>query len=457
MAAGAILVLRPVLPAVRPFKTGAICLFVALVLASRPARSGSAPAARAVSWEPEWIKPRGGFAGEGLYYVTSTFLGTLGAHTIALFLLTAAVLLLTGASVAGVIKFTSDSVTTTSREVRSKVQQRRPATEELSALEQGPPPRVTAVARTFPEDEETLPDVLGEAVDLEPTVEDLRDEVPQLEELAEDPETDEPGVARTTPNPEDLTPQGRYRASVTDSPEFEWTLPDPAFLKRSTADASKPDTAGQEKVAAQLTEALGHFGIEAKVIGMVAGPAHHALRAAPRARASRSPRSPSSRTTSPTRWPPPTSASSPRSPASRRSASRSPTRAGGSSTSATCCRRRPRAGRRSRSGSARTSRAGRSAPTSRRCRTCSWPAPRARASRAASTRCSPPSSPARPRTSCGSCSSTPSRSSSTTTTRSRTCSRRSSRARARPPPRCRTSCARWSSATRTCRSRARAR
>src|SRR3954468_4556167 len=29
MAAGAILVLRPVLPAVRPFKTGAICLFAA--------------------------------------------------------------------------------------------------------------------------------------------------------------------------------------------------------------------------------------------------------------------------------------------------------------------------------------------------------------------------------------------------------------------------------------------
>ncbi len=283
MAAGAILVLRPVLPAVRPFKTGAICLFVALVLAFAAGTLGLGPGGARISWEPEWIKPRGGFAGEGLYYVTSTFLGTLGAHTIALFLLTAAVLLLTGASVAGVIKFTSDSVSTTSREVRSKVQKRRPATEELSALEQGPPPRVTAVARTFPEDEETLPDVLGEAVDLEPTVEDLRDEVPQLEELAEDPETDEPGVARTTPNPEDLTPQGRYRASVTDSPEFEWTLPDPAFLKRSTADASKPDTAGQERVAAQLTEALGHFGIEAKVIGMVAGPhiTRYELRLAP--------------------------------------------------------------------------------------------------------------------------------------------------------------------------------
>ena len=240
---------------------------------------GLGPGGSKVVWDAEWVKPRGGLAGEGLYYVTSTFLGTLGAHTIALFLLAAAVLLLTGASIAGVIKFTSDSFSSTTREVRSAVQKRRPATEELSALEQGPPPRVTAIAQTFPEPEETLPDVLGDAEDL--TVEDHT--VPQLEELAEDPETDEPGVARTTPDPADLTPQGRYRARVTESPDFEWALPDIGFLKRSTGDASKPDTAGQERVAAQLTEALGHFGIEAKIIGMVAGPhiTRYELRLAP--------------------------------------------------------------------------------------------------------------------------------------------------------------------------------
>ena len=59
-AAGAILMLRPVLPAVRPFRAGAICLFVAVTLGlsagtlgvgpggARPAggtRSGSRPAA----------------------------------------------------------------------------------------------------------------------------------------------------------------------------------------------------------------------------------------------------------------------------------------------------------------------------------------------------------------------------------------------------------------------------
>ena len=286
MAAGAILVLRPVLPAVRPFKAGAVCLFAAVGLGLAAGTLGIGPGGGAVSWEPEWVKPRGGVVGEGLYWGVSSALGDLGAHTIALFLFTAAVLLLTGASIAGVVKATSDSISTTTREVRTAVQRRRPATEELSALELGPPPRASAIARTFPEHDETLPDVLGDAEDLEPTAEWTAPELPEPEaepHLAEDPETDEPGVARTNPTAEQLTPQGRYRAEVTESPDFEWTIPDTAFLKRSSAEASRPDTAGQEKVAGQLTEALGHFGVEARVIGMVAGPhiTRYELRLAP--------------------------------------------------------------------------------------------------------------------------------------------------------------------------------
>ena len=48
--------------------------------------------------------------------------------------------------------------------------------------------------------------------------------------------------------------------------------PGPRFLTRSTGEAAKPDTAGQEQVARTLLETLGHFGIEAKVIGRVTGP-----------------------------------------------------------------------------------------------------------------------------------------------------------------------------------------
>ena len=81
----------------------------------------------------------------------------------------------------------------------------------------------------------------------------------------------------------DLTPQGRYRASITDDPAFVWRVPRARFLTRATGEAARPDTAGQEQVAATLIETLGHFGIEAKVIGRVTGPhiTRYELRLAP--------------------------------------------------------------------------------------------------------------------------------------------------------------------------------
>jgi S-DNA-T family DNA segregation ATPase FtsK/SpoIIIE len=98
---------------------------------------------------------------------------------------------------------------------------------------------------------------------------------------AEEPEA-APRAARR-PDPSELTPQGRYRASVLDDPDFEWRVPSARLLTRSTGEAAKPDTAGQEQIAAQLIETLGHFGIEAKVIGRVTGPhiTRYELRLAP--------------------------------------------------------------------------------------------------------------------------------------------------------------------------------
>jgi len=81
----------------------------------------------------------------------------------------------------------------------------------------------------------------------------------------------------------ELTPQGRYRSSVTDNPNFQWRVPSPRFLVRSTGEAARPDTAGQEQVARTLVETLGHFGISASVIGRVTGPhiTRYELRLAP--------------------------------------------------------------------------------------------------------------------------------------------------------------------------------
>jgi S-DNA-T family DNA segregation ATPase FtsK/SpoIIIE len=282
VASGAILVLRPMLPAVRPFRAGGACLFAGLTLGLAAGTLGLGPGGGEVRWDAEWVRPRGGVLGEALYWGLSSALGSVGAHIAALFLFLAAVLLLTGASVAGAVKATTTSVSATTRDMRAAVQRRR-ATEELAALEVGDARVSRATPESFWSGEDRYPDLYDEPTEVvEPEPEPEPEPAPEPR-LAEDPETDEPGVTRAAVDPEKLTPQGRYRPEVTESADFNWTVPDNAFLKRSSEEASRPDTAGQEKVATQLVEALGHFGVEARVIGKVAGPhiTRYELRLAP--------------------------------------------------------------------------------------------------------------------------------------------------------------------------------
>jgi S-DNA-T family DNA segregation ATPase FtsK/SpoIIIE len=299
LAAGAVLVLRPVLPAMRPFRAAAVCLLLAGCLGLAAGTFGLGRGAETTE--------RGGAVGDGLFEVTSTLVGHVGSHIAAVFLFLAGVLLLTGASVASVLKATGDSVTTTGRRlrqgaepVRTAVARRRSPPEELAALEATNVAALTRTARhEFWSGSERFPDIYAPAEEEEPELVEAApepqtpaaaDPPPEADgneepRLAEDPETDEPGVMRGARevSPDELTPQGRLRGSVTDAPEFVWRVPDSRFLVRSTADSSRPDTAGQEKVAAQLIEALGHFGVEARVIGMVAGPhiTRYELRLAP--------------------------------------------------------------------------------------------------------------------------------------------------------------------------------
>jgi S-DNA-T family DNA segregation ATPase FtsK/SpoIIIE len=304
-AAGAILILRPMLPAVRPFRSGAICLFASLTLGLAAGTLGLGPGGRRPQWwDPGWVKTRGGMTGELLDWIVGTLTGSVGAHILAVFLFLAGVLLLTGASVAGVIKATSDSVSTTIKAADLRTKMPRRPSDQLARLERSTPTRVR-IAKTPVIDEppefdvfaadtpsqearefgETPPDPAIDPV-AELDSESTGEPPERVARLAEDPAEDEDGVKRgpvEPVEPEQLTPQGRYRPEVTDSPDFVWELPEPALLTRSTEDQSRPDTAGQEKVAAQLLEALGHFNVEARVIGMVAGPhiTRYELRLAP--------------------------------------------------------------------------------------------------------------------------------------------------------------------------------
>ncbi|MGH2840901.1 MAG: DNA translocase FtsK 4TM domain-containing protein, partial [Solirubrobacteraceae bacterium] len=116
IAAGALLVLRPVLPAIRPFRAGALCLFMAVTLALAAGTFGLGPeGVRDGYWDEPFFRARGGIAGDGLLYAVATALSTIGAHILAVFLFVAAVLLLTGASVAGVLRATGSGLADTTR------------------------------------------------------------------------------------------------------------------------------------------------------------------------------------------------------------------------------------------------------------------------------------------------------------------------------------------------------
>src|SRR5436190_7254210 len=264
-AIGAICVLRPVLPAVRPFRAGGICLLAALTLALAAATLGLGPAgARHGFWQTDFLSDRGGIIGEALFDASSNLLGNVGAPILALFLFVAALLLLAGASIAGVVKATAAVTADTTRALRRGEAELRRAKPHVA-------PREMPAEFLPPEPDDTEPIVHATHVEVRPP--ELVE--PEVEEpVAEDPETDEIVVQE---EPHELPP------APVQAEDVDWRLPEPQLLKRSSADQTKPDTAGQEKISAQLLEALSHFGIEAKVVATVAGPhiTRYELRLAP--------------------------------------------------------------------------------------------------------------------------------------------------------------------------------
>ncbi|MGE5407863.1 MAG: DNA translocase FtsK, partial [Syntrophothermus sp.] len=76
--------------------------------------------------------------------------------------------------------------------------------------------------------------------------------------------------AERAPTQERLTPQGGRRG-VTTSEEIDYRPPPAKSLERGKGDRG-PDPRDQQAVGRKLIETLGHFGVEAKIVGVVSGP-----------------------------------------------------------------------------------------------------------------------------------------------------------------------------------------
>jgi len=124
VAGGAVVVVRPFLSAGRPFGTGALCLFAALTLALSAGTLGLGPSgARPDVWDASFVEARGGVVGEALYTVADRAVQEVGAHILAIFLFSAGLLLVTGATVAGVLHAVRAGVAGTGRRLRESTEE----------------------------------------------------------------------------------------------------------------------------------------------------------------------------------------------------------------------------------------------------------------------------------------------------------------------------------------------
>ncbi len=301
--AGVALTLRPFIPSPGAIHAGGICLVAALLLAFAAQTAGLGPdGVRHGYFQPHFFTHHGGGLGEVLYWATTTLFQRLGAHIIAALLLVAGLLLLTGSSVAGLIRGagrvgkrigtgTRDLATVvgeTGRDsgaggrgdthaARTRAAARQDALTER--LEDAEPEgdeeiqtrRVPVIER--PDGGSAEPMSFDDAVDGPSDGED-GDADAGTSGVPPEPSTSEIEVART--------PMGERRGAVTESEEIDYALPSQNLLLRGKNDPG-PDQGDREAIGAALLETLGHFGVDAEIVGTVVGPhvSRYELRLAP--------------------------------------------------------------------------------------------------------------------------------------------------------------------------------
>jgi S-DNA-T family DNA segregation ATPase FtsK/SpoIIIE len=233
----------------------------------------------------------GGKVGYGVETGLTYLFGTVGARIFTILILLVGGMLLTGTSVSTLARAVGRGVKATFRGVfhgsdaaartvaRTHADWRERQTRSEAATLAGE----TDVMSSYPDTDEFEPTVqLAEEPEDEP---DLAIAAGDFDRELEDISTSEEDAVAIDPavEPEQiaLTPMGEKRG-VTTSDEIDYRPPPAKALERGKGDKG-PDPRDQEITGRKLVETLGHFGIEAKIVGVVSGPhvSRYELRLAP--------------------------------------------------------------------------------------------------------------------------------------------------------------------------------
>jgi DNA segregation ATPase FtsK/SpoIIIE, S-DNA-T family len=234
----------------------------------------------------------GGKVGYGVETGLVYLFGAVGARIFTVLLLTVGGMLLTGTSVSalahgigrgarvlfrGVFHGGNEAAKTVAR-THADWRESRDARAEAETVV-----GATDVMSSYPDTDEFEPTVqLAEEPEDEPDLALAADDFDrELEDISTTEEDAVPLVEPAAPEQIALTPMGHKRG-VTESDEIDYRPPPAKSLERGKGDKG-PDPRDQEIVGRKLVETLGHFGVEAKIVGVISGPhvSRYELRLAP--------------------------------------------------------------------------------------------------------------------------------------------------------------------------------
>jgi S-DNA-T family DNA segregation ATPase FtsK/SpoIIIE len=233
----------------------------------------------------------GGKVGYGIETGLIYLFGGVGARIFTLLMLVAGGMLLTGTSVSALARGIGHGLRVlffggvrggeaTARTMAKGQDQWRQRRDDQTAETKA---AATDVMSDYPEDDEDFEPTVALADDDDmfapgvfdaDTQADFADDGPADPELeAELPEPEPAQQSLPEPATEEIskpTPMGNLRG-VTTSEEIDYKVPSPRVLERGKGDKG-PDPRDQQITGRKLIEALGHFGVEAKIVGVVSGP-----------------------------------------------------------------------------------------------------------------------------------------------------------------------------------------